>query len=92
MRRDAGARRSLGGEEDKLCEALVPGEGPREREAVEAEGRGEISGPTAGRSFLSFTGSLARDYRDVFNELQPPGQHGLSLSLSLSLCPGASMP
>lgn len=54
--------------------------------------RGEVSGPTAGLSFLSFTGSQARDYRDVFNELQPPGQHGLSLSLSLSLCPGASMP
>lgn len=43
-----------------------------------------ISGPTAGLSFLSFTGSLARDYCDVFNELQPPGQHGLSLPWRLS--------
>ena len=47
---------------------------------------GEVSGPTAGLSFLSFTGSLARDYCDVFNELQPPGQHGLSLSALAPQC------
>lgn len=48
--------------------------------------RGEVSGPTAGLSSLSFTGSLARDYCDVFNELQPPGQHGLSLSALAPQC------
>lgn len=40
MRSYAGERRRLGGKEDELFEALVPGEGPREQEAVEDEGLG----------------------------------------------------
>lgn len=54
------------------------------REMPEGEGPGRGLWPTAGPPSLSFTGSLARGYCDVFNELQPPGQLSLSLPWDFS--------